>query len=122
MKYSLLIFWTGILGVVLFVGTTIWGGLQFTDYSHLHQFISESYASGTMHGESLRWYGFIPSGVLLAVFAFLYPKILPKSKLLLGAFFGLGIFYGLGTVVTSIFPCDMGCDLKNPSVSHSCIT
>ena len=35
-------------------------------------------------------------------------------------FYGVGIFYGLGTIVTGIFPCDSGCnrELIDPSFSQ----
>ncbi|NER10447.1 DUF998 domain-containing protein, partial [Muriicola jejuensis] len=35
-------------------------------------------------------------------------------------FYGIGIFYGVATIVVSIFPCDSGCnrELINPSTSQ----
>jgi hypothetical protein len=113
-----IIFLTGLLGVILFVGTTVVGGVQLNGYSHINQYISESYASGTEHASALRMYGFIPSGILLMIFSFLYPRIVAKSKAVRLAFLGIGVFYGLGTVVTSIFPCDFGCDMSKPSISQ----
>ncbi len=114
------IFWLGVLGVVLFVGTTILGGCLFPEYSHITQFISESYATGTTYGSYLRYAGFIPSGILMALFLFLVPTVLPKSGLVKIAFWGIGLFYGLGTVVTGLFPCDIGCNLEfiDPSISQ----
>ncbi len=114
------IFWLGVLGVVLFVGTTILGGFLFPDYSHIAQFISESYATGTTYGSYLRYAGFIPSGILMALFLFLVPTVLPNSRLVKTAFWGIGLFYGLGTVVTGLFPCDMGCNPEfiDPSISQ----
>ena len=42
------------------------------------------------------------------------------SKLLKIGFYGIGIFYGLATVVVGIFPCDSGCnkELIDPSSSQ----
>ena len=34
------------------------------------------------------------------------------------SFYGLGIFYGFGTIFTSIFPCDLGCDMNEPSLAQ----
>jgi type IV secretory pathway VirB2 component (pilin) len=113
-------FWFGIIGVILFIVTTILGGLQLSDYSHISQLISESYAIGTPYGLQLRYFGFIPSGIFIAIFAFLAIKAMPKSKSTQIGFLGIGIFYGLGTVLVSLFPCDKGCDkeLVDPSLSQ----
>ncbi len=111
---------TGVSGVLLFVAATILGGLQMENYSHLSQFISESYAIGTPHGPALRFAGFLPSGLLLTLFAFSLKKLLHGSPTVHLGLVGVGIFYGLTTVVTSIFPCDAGCnpEMINPSVSQ----
>ena len=110
----------GILGVVIFITATILGGYFFPDYSHLEQFISESYATGTSHEWALRWYGFIPSGLLLMLFGFLAPLNFPKSSVLKIGFYGIAIFYGIGTLITGLFPCDFGCDIDmiSPSLSQ----
>ena len=110
----------GFSGVVLFITATILGGLQLPGYSHVSQLISESYAIGTPYGVSLRYFGFIPSGLFITAFAFLTIKALPESKLTKASFLGIGIFYGIGTILVSLFPCDKGCDkeLVNPSISQ----
>jgi len=110
----------GVVGVLLFVAAAILGGLQFEHYSHLSQFISESYAIGTPQGPTLRFFGFLPSGLLLALFAFSMIKLLRGSSSVNLGLIGVGVFYGLTTVVTSIFPCDVGCnpEMINPSVSQ----
>ena len=112
--------WFGILGVFFFVFTTILSGLQNSNYSHLSQLISESYAIGTPYGLQLRYFGFVPSGIFIAAFAVLAIKSLPKSKLIQIGFFGIGIFYGLATILVSIFPCDKGCnkEMIDPSISQ----
>lgn len=108
----------GFSGTFLFVSAAILGGLQFPNYSHLSQLISESYALGTPYGVYLRYFGFIPSGVCIGIFAFLSMKYLPMSNLAKIGFLGIGIFYGVGTILVSIFPCDKGCDkqLLDPSL------
>jgi hypothetical protein len=110
----------GIIGVLLFVGTTIIAGMFFPGYSHTAQFISESYAMGTAYGPQLRFLGYLPSGLCIAAFAYYAVKALPKSGLTTFGFAGIGIFYGLATVVVSIFPCDAGCDngVVPPSLSQ----
>ncbi|MFN0014394.1 MAG: DUF998 domain-containing protein [Saprospiraceae bacterium] len=110
----------GASGVLLFVTASILGGLQFENYSHLSQFISESYAIGTPHGLALRFGFYLPSGLLLALFAFSLKKPLGNSQPVNLGLTGVGVFYGLTTVVTSIFPCDAGCnpEMINPTISQ----
>ncbi|NKI33031.1 DUF998 domain-containing protein [Croceivirga thetidis] len=110
----------GIVGAVLFVVTSIVGGFLIEDYSVISQYISEAYAIDTEHGLALRMFGFVPSGVLLALFSILAINYFPGSKSVKIGFYGIALFYGLATVVVSIFPCDSGCnpDLIDPSVSQ----
>lgn len=113
------LFLLGILGVLLFVGSAIWGGILIDGYDPLSQLISESYAIDTEYGESLRYYGYIPSGILLAMFCFLGRSVFPRSQATTLGFIGIGVFYGLATVVVSIYPCDSGCLFtKEPSLSQ----
>lgn len=103
-----LVFWSGLLGALLFVITSILGGLQMDGYSFISQYISESYATGVPDSEYLRKL-FMGSGVLLAFFGFFAPIAFKTSKSIKISFFLFAIFYGVGTIVTSIFPCDFGC-------------
>lgn len=114
------IFSTGIIGVTLFSVASILGGFQFDDYNHLSQYISETYAIDTPYGQALRYFGYIPSGLLLTIFAFSGYKKFPQSNLIKIGFYGLGVFYGLATTIVGIFPCDKGCnkELIDPSISQ----
>ncbi|WP_222983284.1 DUF998 domain-containing protein [Flagellimonas meishanensis] len=113
-------FFVGMLGVSLFVVSSIVGGILIENYSLTSQYISETYAIDTEYGEILRIFGYIPSGILLTIFCFLGPKYFQPSKLTKIGFYGLGIFYGLATVIVAIFPCDSGCnkDFIDPSISQ----
>lgn len=115
-----LIYFIGILGVSLFVISSILGGFLIEDYSIISQFISESYAIDTEYGLHLRVFGYIPSGILLTLFSFLSIKKLPPSKRTKIGFYGMGIFYGMATIMVGIFPCDSGCNkqLIDPSISQ----
>jgi hypothetical protein len=104
MNYKTLTNYTGILGAVLFIATTIIGGFVFEDYSHISQYISESYASGTEYGHLLRWYGYVPSGLLIAVFCFSKARFLSEYKYAFFGFIGFGVFYGIFTSLVSVFP------------------
>jgi len=113
-------FLIGILGVSLFVVSSILGGFLIENYSILSQYISESYAIDTEYGKILRTFGYIPSGVFITLFCFLGVKSFQPSKLLKTGFYGIGICYGLATVVVGIFPCDSGYnkELIDPSSSQ----
>ena len=99
-KFSKLFAW---LGLILFTFTTIIAGYLYPDYSHISQFISESYAIDAKYGFYLRWLGFIPSGIFLSLFFFYAWKIQPKSIFSDIGMFGFIILYGLGTIICSIF-------------------
>jgi hypothetical membrane protein len=115
-----LLFLTGILGVTLFVVASFLGGFQFENYDPISQYISETMAVGTPYGETLRFFGYIPSGILLTLFSFGALKKFPKSNLTKLGFWGLAIFYGIATIVVGIFPCDQGCNKEfiDPSISQ----
>jgi len=112
--------WFGLLGVLFFISAAFLGGQQFSNYSHISQLISESYAIGTPYGLQLRYLGFLPSGIFITAFAFYAARALPKSAFAKFGFAGLGIFYGIATIIVSLFPCDRGCDkeLVDPSISQ----
>ena len=113
-------FLSGIIASILFILGTILGGLQLPGYSHVSQLISESYAIGTPFGASLRFFVFLPSGVLFTLFTWYAIQSLPKNILTKISLLGIGIFYGLATIVVSIFPCDAGCNKEfiDPSISQ----
>ena len=115
-----LTFFIGILGVGLFVVAAIVGGFLMEDYSVTSQYISESYAIDTEYGIVLRTYGYIPSGILLTIFAFVASKKLAQAKLTKIGFYGLAVFYGMATILVGFFPCDSGCNKQfiDPSVSQ----
>lgn len=115
-----LIFWTGILGVSLFTFAAVLGGFLIENYNPVAQLISESYAIDTTYGTFLRCCFYIPSGVLITLFCFAAIKKFPKSNLIKLGFNGLAIFYGIATIIVSIFPCDKGCNKEfiDPSISQ----
>lgn len=104
-----IVFSCGILGAILFITASILGGLQIEGYSFISQYISESYAAGLPNTSYLR-YMYVVSGLLLGLFAFIGSSVLPASKAAKTGFVLFGIFYGLGTLTTGFFPCDIGCN------------
>lgn len=113
-------FWTGIIAVLLFVFTTIIGGFLNPNYHHTSQFISELYAVDAPNADTLRYYGYIPSGVLFFLFALFAIIETPKSFLKTIGFLGIGFGYGVGTIICGFFTCDAGCNPQfiNPSLSQ----
>ncbi|KGO90147.1 DUF998 domain-containing protein [Flavobacterium suncheonense] len=113
-------FWTGTLGVALFVFTTFLGGLLDPKYSHTSQFISELYADNAGHADFLRFFGYIPSGILFSLFSVFAIMETPKSTLRTVGFLGIGIGYGVGTIICGFFNCDTDCNpyFINPSSSQ----
>ena len=114
------IFFIGVLGVSLLAASFILGGLLIENYDIVSQFISESYAIDTEYGLLLRIFGYIPSSILITLFCFLSVKYFQPTILIKIGFYGIGIFYGVASLVTGIFPCDSGCnkELINPSFSQ----
>tara|TARA_B100001540_G_C15600803_1_gene548473 strand:- start:120 stop:743 length:624 start_codon:yes stop_codon:yes gene_type:complete len=110
----------GFIGVSLLLFTFILGGLLIENYDITSQFISESYTVDTKYGLYLRVFGYIPSGIMISLFYFLGVKYLQPNILVKIGFYGIGIFYGLGTIITAIFPCDSGCnkEMLNPSFAQ----
>ena len=72
-------FLIGIIGVSLFVVSSVLGGFLIENYNMASQLISESYAIDTEYGIILRIFGYIPSGILITLFCFLGVKH-SKSK------------------------------------------
>ncbi len=115
-----LVFWIGILGVLFFSLASTLGGFQFDNYNPIAQLISETYAIDTPYGKVLRFFGYIPSGILLTIFSFAAIKKFKKSNQTKIGFYGFGIFYGIATIIVGLFPCDTGCNKEfiDPSVSQ----
>lgn len=114
------LFWYGILGVILFVLATLVGGILTDGYQPFSQLISTTYAIDTRYGWILRFFGLVPAGVLFFLFAWGSVKHFPNTLLIREGLRGFGIFYGLSTLLTGVFPCDQGCSLQilDTSISH----
>ena len=83
---------SGILGISLFVLSSIIGGTLIENYSISSQYISESYAIDTEHGIFLRMFAIIPSGVLITLFCILAHKYFKSTNLTSIGFYGLAVF------------------------------
>ena len=92
-------------------------GAAVPNYSHLSQFISELGARDAPFEWQVRFFGFLPSGILLLVFCFFAHAALPRSRTTSMALMGFAI-YAVGYLVAAAFPCDFGCRPKHPSTSQ----
>ena len=109
----------GFIGISLLLFTIVFGGLLIENYDVKNQFISESYAVDTKYGFFLRLLGYIPSGIIITLFYFLGEKYSEPNLVVKIGLYGIGLFYGLGTTVTGIFPCDIGCNKELVNISSS---
>lgn len=114
------LFWCGILGVILFVIAALLGGFLTEGYHPFSHLISKTYAIDTRYGQALRFFGFVPAGILFFLFSWGSVRHFPNTLLIREGLRGFGIFYGLATLIAGIFPCDDGCSLQilDTSISH----
>lgn len=108
----------GVAGPVLFALTTVICGAIRPGYDHVNQFISELGATGTSNAELMNGMGFIPSGLLIALFGISLLAFYAK-----GALSGIGsaliVLFGLGMITVGVFSCDPGCMMETQeSVIH----
>src|SRR4029079_2669857 len=79
--------------------------------------ISELGATGTPYADLMNFVGFIPAGLMMALFGislFHLPKHLMKG---IGA--SLIILFGVGVVIAGSFSCDPGCPQQGGSFENS---
>ena len=80
-------------------------------YSAVSQYISELNASGTPWAQEIGWLGFVPLGLLLALFLIaVRPLIRARGAAAMG--FALLFSQPLALVSVAFLPCDAGCPLE----------
>ena len=100
----------GILGPILFASAVIISAALRPDYNHLHEFMSALGASESTTEYLMNFVGFIPAGLLMALFGFsLFTQMrLSKSYLsIIGSLLIIG--FGLGMITAGIYSCDGDC-------------
>ncbi|HQT23974.1 DUF998 domain-containing protein [Daejeonella sp.] len=114
------IFICGILGAAFFVIAWLLAGLIAENYDPVVQLISESMSEDRPYSKEIRYFGYIPAGILLMIFALAAPVNMPKSKQIWLSFYGIALFYGLATITVGIFPCEAGCnkEMINPGIAQ----
>jgi len=104
----------GLAGPVLFSTLVIVCGTLRPGYDHATQFMSELGETGGSHASLMNFAGFIPSGLLLAVFGASLAWLLPRNALsVVGAV--LMTVFGLGITAAGVYSCDAGCSRQGMS-------
>ena len=109
---------TGIAAPILFLVVILAAGSSTPDYDHLNQFISELGASGARTATLMNYAGFIPTGVMLAIFGLVVVRRLSNDKpgYVAGACLTL---FGLGVFLAGLFSCDAGCPQSGGTLSNT---
>ena len=107
----------GIAGPILFSAIVIVSAAYRSDYSHITNFISELGATGTPYAGVMNYAGFLPGGLMLAVFGVALAKTLPRHHLTILAAV-LVTSFGAGVAVSGVISCDPGCPQTGGSVEN----
>jgi hypothetical protein len=111
--------WSGLAGAAGCAAAAVLSGWQFSEYSHVSNYLSEGYALGTPYGRELRLFLLAPAGLLIALCAVL--AIRQVRARVLGT---IGLcclaLYGLECAVSSLFfPCEFECSRRSTDASLS---
>lgn len=107
----------GITGPVLFAVVVLVCGALRPGYSHLQHFISELGVAGTPYAALMNYAGFVPAGLMLAVFGVALAFALPSGRLIRLAAV-LVTTYGLGIAASGMMSCDLGCPQGEGSLEN----
>lgn len=105
-----------VLGLVVLLVSVVWGGAAYPGYDHSRQFMSELGASGSVTGVAVNRWGYIPNGVLIAIFCLLAAVILRRSATATSACLFLAL-NGVGMAGAGVYPCDFECSRSSQTVA-----
>lgn len=114
----------GVAGPVLFTAMVVLCGALRPDYTHLTQFISELGESGGSRAWLMNFFGFIPSGLFLAVFGASLAYLIPRGLLSVVAAVFIATF-GFGVSGAGVYSCDPGCprqELSAEAALHNAVS
>jgi hypothetical membrane protein len=107
----------GITGPVLFAVVVLVCGALRPGYSHLQHFVSELGVAGAPYAAFMNYVGFVPAGLMLAVFGVALAVALPSDRLIKLAAV-LVTAYGLGIAASGVLSCDLGCPQGEGSLEN----
>lgn len=82
------------------------------NYSHTSQFISELGARGAAFGELVSWGGFLPVGILLALFLVVAAPVVPFMGAARIGFYLFVASQSVAYISAAFAPCDLGCPVE----------
>jgi len=99
---------------------SVLAGFLAENYDPVAQLISESMSEDRPYSKEIRFFGYIPSGILILIFALAAPVNMPKSNQIRMSFYGIALLYGFATILVGIFPCEAGCNMEmiNPGIAQ----
>ncbi|GLQ16678.1 DUF998 domain-containing protein [Maritalea porphyrae] len=99
-------------------GSVLLGGINYPNYSHISQFMSELGATGSPIGPYMNLFGFIGTEILLLLGLAIAWQLLPKNPATLIGFAFL-LAYPILIGIAALSPCDFQCRPKDPTLSHT---
>ncbi len=107
----------GIAGPAVFTAVVLAAAAMRPGYSHLHQFISELGARGTTGAALMNHAGFLPTGILLFLFASSTRSLIRgEAAAALGSV--LFHFFAVGVFIAGLVRCDAGCPIATGSLPN----
>lgn len=100
----------GIIGPLLFTLVVITSAAFRPNYNHLHDFMSALGASDSPTEHLMNFVGFLPTGLLMALFGlslFIYLRSSKSFLSIIGSL--LIVIFGLGMITAGIYSCDADC-------------
>ena len=97
-----------VAGELIQLGTVLVGGTLYPGYDHARQYISELGATGAVTGPAVSWWGFVPSGLLIAAFCLIAAWLKRGNALAVAACLMLA-WYGLSLSAAGVYPCAFEC-------------
>jgi len=102
------------LGLLIQLITIVWGGAVYPGYDHVSRYISELGATGAVTGPVVSWWGFVPSGLLVASGCLMAAWLGRRSRLAVAAWLGLA-WYGVSLAAAGVYPCAFECARSDAS-------
>lgn len=107
----------GVAGPIVLGVAAIGMAARRPGYSHAVNMISELGAQGTPHAGVMNYGGFVPAGLLLAMFGLALAHTLSPSRFARAAAL-LVMLFGIGVAAAGLFSCDPGCPQSSGTLGN----
>ncbi len=107
----------GIGAPIVYAAAAIAASINYPEYDHVKNFVSELGATGAPGAAVMNFAGFLPYGVLMLAFALAVHHGIRKD---VGGWLGPTVLalYGLSYIGVAFAHCDPGCQAATPSLHH----